>query len=123
MNPALNPIVNDVAELRVAMTVAEAPRPVEPQAGLMLRATPAPRARKLADLQRPLQNDPSALIKHRFLCRRAALLLVGATGLGKSSLSMQLMIKWAVGQPVFGLEPVKPLRSLLVQAENDDGDL
>jgi len=36
---------------------------------------------------------------------------------------MQLMIKWALGQPVFGLEPARPLKSLLIQAENDDGDL
>ena len=51
------------------------------------------------------------------------LLLVGATGLGKSSLAMQLMIKWGLGQPVFGLEPARPIKSLLIQAENDDGDL
>ena len=36
---------------------------------------------------------------------------------------MQLMIKWALGQAVFGLEPARPLKSLLIQAENDDGDL
>jgi hypothetical protein len=36
---------------------------------------------------------------------------------------MQLMIKWALGQPVFGLEPARPLKSLMIQAENDDGDL
>jgi len=36
---------------------------------------------------------------------------------------MQLMIKWALGQSVFGLEPARPIKSLLIQAENDDGDL
>jgi RecA-family ATPase len=34
-----------------------------------------------------------------------------------------LMIKWALGQPAFGLEPARPIKSLLIQAENDDGDL
>ena len=63
------------------------------------------------------------LLKHRFLCRGGGLLLVGQTGSGKSSLAMQLMIKWALGQSAFGLEPARPLKSLLIQAENDDGDL
>jgi len=82
-----------------------------------------PCARTLDEFVRPMGNDPDELLKHRFLCKRGGLLLVGATGHGKSSLAMQLMIKWALGQPVFGLEPARPLKSLLIQAENDDGDL
>jgi len=62
-------------------------------------------------------------LKHRYLCKGGGLLLVGPTGHGKSSLAMQLMIKWGLGQSVFGLEPTRPLKSLLIQAENDDGDL
>jgi hypothetical protein len=33
------------------------------------------------------------------------------------------MILWALGREAFGIKPAKPLKSLLVQAENDDGDL
>lgn len=51
------------------------------------------------------------------------MLLVGPTGHGKSSLAMQLMIKLSLGQTALGLEPTRPLKSLLIQAENDDGDL
>ena len=51
------------------------------------------------------------------------MLLVGQTGLGKSSLAMQLAIKWSLGQSCFGLEPARPIKSLIVQAENDDGDI
>ncbi len=51
------------------------------------------------------------------------MLLVGPTGVGKSSLSMQCMLLWALGRPVFGITPTRPLKSLLIQAENDDGDL
>ena len=84
---------------------------------------PAPFARSLDEFVRPMGSDPAELLKHRYLCKGGGLLLVGPTGHGKSSLAMQLMIKWALGQSVFGLEPAKPLKSLLIQAENDDGDL
>ena len=83
----------------------------------------APFARSLDEFVRPMGSDPAELLKHRYLCKGGGLLLVGPTGHGKSSLAMQLMIKWALGQSVFGLEPAKPLKSLLIQAENDDGDL
>ena len=82
-----------------------------------------PIARTLDEFVKPAGNDPAELLKHRYLCQGGSLLLVGPTGHGKSSLAMQLMIKWALGQPVFGLEPARPLKSLLIQAENDDGDL
>jgi hypothetical protein len=51
------------------------------------------------------------------------LVIVGQSGIGKSSLCMQLMILWALGLPAFNIAPVRPLRSLLIQAENDEGDL
>lgn len=82
-----------------------------------------PFARTLDEFVKPPGKDPDELLKHRYLCRRGGLLLVGPTGHGKSSLAMQLMIKWGLGQSVFGLEPARPLKSLLIQAENDDGDL
>lgn len=83
----------------------------------------APRAVSLASLQRPPLDGDDELLRHRFLCRGGGLLLVGPTGIGKSSLSMQCMLSWALGQAVFGIEPVRPIKSLLIQAENDDGDL
>jgi hypothetical protein len=68
-------------------------------------------------------NDPDELLRFRFLCRRGLLLLCGPTGIGKSSFAMQCMILWALGLPAFGIAPVRPLKSLLIQAENDEGDL
>ena len=84
---------------------------------------PQPFARSLDEFVKPMGSDPAELLKHRYLCKGGGLLLVGPTGHGKSSLAMQLMIKWALGQSMFGLEPARPLKSLLIQAENDDGDL
>lgn len=36
---------------------------------------------------------------------------------------MQCMLLWAHGRPAFGIAPAQRLTSLLIQAENDDGDL
>jgi hypothetical protein len=82
-----------------------------------------PVAKRLDELVAHAANDPSELLRNRFLCRGAGLLLVGPTGIGKSSLAMQNMILWALGRPAFGIVPARPLKSLLIQAENNDGDL
>ena len=69
------------------------------------------------------ENDPNELLRYRYLCRGGGLLMVGPTGIGKSSLSMQFMLLWALGRATFGIQPARQLKSLLIQAENDDGDL
>lgn len=68
-------------------------------------------------------NDPNKLLGERWLCRSGSCLVVGQTGIGKSSFSMQAALSWALGAPLFGIQPVRPLKSLIVQAENDPGDL
>ena len=83
---------------------------------------PAAKAIGLADLA-PDVSGEQELIRSRFLCRGAGLLFPGPTGAGKSSLEMQLMLSWAAGRECFGFAPTRPLRSLLIQAENDNGDL
>jgi hypothetical protein len=51
-------------------------------------------------------------------------LWVGSSGLGKSVLCLQAAITWAVGRSFFGITPKGDgLRSLIVQAENDEGDV
>jgi hypothetical protein len=82
-----------------------------------------PLARKLSEFKIIGENDPNELFKHGFLNRGGVLGLYGKTGIGKSSLSMQMMILFALGRPAFGITPSKPLRSLLIQAENDDRDI
>ncbi len=56
-------------------------------------------------------DSDEELLRHRYLCRGGGLLLAGPTGIGKSSLSMQFMISWALGRPVFGIEPARPIKS------------
>ncbi len=63
------------------------------------------------------------LLGRRFLCRGGAMLLWGATGIGKSSLVIQMAHCFALGRDWFGLVPSKPLKILYISAENDDGDM
>lgn len=68
------------------------------------------------------ENDPNNILGNRWLCKGGSCLFVGQSGIGKSSLSVQLGISWGLGRSVFGIAPERPLRSLLIQAENDMGD-
>jgi hypothetical protein len=86
---------------------------------------PVPEALPLVQLVAPSpdQPDPGELLKHRFLCREGGLLLVGPTGVGKSTLSIQMAISWGQGLAAFGITPTRPLKSLFIQAENDHAEL
>ena len=63
------------------------------------------------------------LLGKRWLCRKGIALLIGATGVGKSSASIQAAILWALEREAFGIKPSKALKILYIQAENDDGDM
>ncbi len=82
-----------------------------------------PLARRVFDIPLPVAGNDEELLKHRFLCRGGGMLFVGQTGAGKSVFAMQAAILWGAGLPCSGLVPARALRSLLIQAENDDGDL
>jgi RecA-family ATPase len=69
------------------------------------------------------EADDTTLLGQRWLCRGGSCLMVGQSGIGKSSLSTQAQICWAVGRSFFGIASERMLRSLVIQAENDDGDL
>jgi len=69
------------------------------------------------------ENDPNQVLGHRWLCKGGSMLLVGPSGIGKSSLAAQMVICWALGKAFAGIKPDRPLRSMVLQAENDDGDL
>lgn len=73
-------------------------------------------------------QDPNAVIgvhdgtTTRYLCKGSGAWLIGQSGIGKSSLAIQQAFTWALGRPFFGITPVRPLRVLIVQNENDQGD-
>lgn len=83
----------------------------------------------LGELTAPdANNDSDELICRRFLCKGAVALIVGATGIGKSTFIMQLVIHLSVGREAFGFRVGScytsvGMRVLIVQSENDEADL
>jgi len=71
------------------------------------------------------EHDKDVIInpKTRFLSKGGSFLIVAPSGVGKSTLLMQIAICWSAGRDFFGLKPVRPLRCFLLQGENDDGDV
>lgn len=67
--------------------------------------------------------DPNNVLGNRWLCRGGSLVIVGQSGVGKSSFAMQFGLTLALGKKFFGIAPVRPLRIALIQAENDRGDM
>jgi hypothetical protein len=85
--------------------------------------TPKSMTRIVLDLEPASNDDGNTLLGNRWLSRGGGALLVGQTGIGKSTVVMQLALCWALGRPCFGIHPAKPLKIVLIQAENDEGDL
>jgi hypothetical protein len=67
-------------------------------------------------------NNKLTLLGNRWLCVGGGAMIVGPSGIGKSTFSIQAAALWACGQAAFGIKPAKPLRILIIQAEDDEGD-
>lgn len=67
-------------------------------------------------------DDRNTLLGNRFLCRGCGVILVAPSGMGKSTCTMQASILWSCGLSAFDIFPSKPLRILIIQSEDDDGD-
>jgi len=64
-----------------------------------------------------------SLVGDRFLCRQGSWLLVAQSGVGKSVFAIQAAMSFAMGREVFGLRVARPLKQLMIQAENNAGDM
>lgn len=67
--------------------------------------------------------DPNNLVGWRWMCRGGNCLWSGGAGYGKSTLMAQFATTWAKNSPCFGVRPVRALKSLIIQSENDDFDV
>jgi hypothetical protein len=67
--------------------------------------------------------DPNNLVGQRWQCRGGNCLWSGGAGYGKSTLIVQFGVHWAAGLRCFGVKPIRPLKSLIIQSENDDFDV
>jgi hypothetical protein len=68
-------------------------------------------------------TNGGCLLGKRWLCRNGGLLLAAPTGIGKTTFVQQGAIVWSLGRAYFGIQPSGKLRVLIIQAENDDGDI
>ena len=71
------------------------------------------------------KDDPTSLIgyERRWLGKGTSFIITGPGGIGKSTLIMSMAAHWAAGASWHGIKPRRALKVLIVQAENDDGDL
>ena len=74
-------------------------------------------------MQYDTENDPTTVLGNRWLCQGGSLCVIGQSGIGKSSFLMQMAIMLAIGRPFFNIEVTRPYRCIVMQAENDTGDL
>lgn len=58
----------------------------------------------------------------RWLCKGGSCMWVGTSGIGKSTLVTKAAMDWGLGRTFFGIPVKRPLKSILIQAENDAGD-
>lgn len=85
--------------------------------------SPYPPLRSIRDLAPVSEDDPSYLLRNRLLRRGEVAALVGTAGLGKSTIATQLAMMWSAGLPAMGLEPLNPMRTVMIQCENDEADM
>jgi hypothetical protein len=83
----------------------------------------APTVRDPSSFALPPDNDSTILLGDRYLNRGDGAVLVGTSGIGKSSMEMQMAVTWALGRACFGIRPNGPMRSLIIQSEDSDGDI
>ena len=70
-----------------------------------------------------LPIDPKTnFLGNRFLTMGSGMFLIAPSGHGKSSISIQLLISFAIGRAAFGTKPPRPLRILCIQSEDDDAE-
>ena len=80
-------------------------------------------AKRIFDFAIPEHGDDSILLGDRYLNRGDGAVISSTSGMGKSSICLQMATLYALGQPAFGIRPNKALRSLIIQSEDSEGDV
>lgn len=79
----------------------------------------------LADIPEPPpeEENPRALFRRGYLRKGGGLIVASVAGAGKSTFSLQCALHWVLGKACFGVDPVRPLRVAIIQAEDDTEEL
>ena len=75
------------------------------------------------DYEIPPDDDASVLLGLRYLNRGDGMILTSSSGVGKSSMSLQMAVHWALGRPCFGIPANGRLKIIIIQSEDSDGDI
>lgn len=99
--------------------------PTDPLAYLAPEPTkPTLTGRSLMDFKIPAPDDPAVLVGDRYISRGDVFILSSTSGMGKSSLTVQMAAHWALSRPpLAGMPAKRPLKSLIFQSEDNDGDV
>ncbi len=65
------------------------------------------------------EENPAALFRRGWLRKGGGAFVVAPSGVGKSVFTLQAAVCWAMGRPAFGVAPVRPLKILVIQSEDD----
>jgi AAA domain len=76
----------------------------------------------LLELSKRKVPTDKIFLGNRWLCAGGGGVLIGPSGVGKSTMAVQAAALWACGRSAFDIEPTGPLRVMIVQAEDDEGD-
>ena len=100
--------------------ISEAVRAAEAE-----RAAALPDRYTLADVAEPPPEDvnPRVILKNGYLRKGQGLMIVSTSGAGKSVMSIQLALFWAMGKPIWGMIPNRPLKVGIIQSEDDAEEL
>ena len=79
----------------------------------------------LAEIPEPPDEsaNPRAIFKRGYLRKGGGIIAASVAGAGKSTFSLQCALHWVLGVACFGIEPVRPLRVAVIQAEDDIEEL
>lgn len=77
----------------------------------------------LTEFKLPAPDDPNVLLGDRYICRGSGTLVVSTAGMGKSSMSLQAVVLLALEKAWFGIKGKRPLKSIIFQSEDDEGDI
>ena len=76
---------------------------------------------RLSEWREPTEEEEreDTLFEGGWLRKTQTCMLVSTSGAGKSSISIQLVHAWALGRPMFGIAPTRPLKIGIFQTEDD----
>lgn len=79
--------------------------------------------RPLFDFNLVMDHDQSILLGERYLNRGDGAVIVSSSGMGKSAIAIQAATELALQRGPFGIQGNGPLKSLIIQSEDSDGDV